>query len=536
MNWKTVSCWLLVGFMLTAVLTGCGGNSAKKPAAGVLRAAYGAEPETLDPRKAIGVPEAFVMHQLFEGLVALNIKNEYIPGVAERWETSADGLKWTFYLRPDAKWSNGDPVTARDFEYSWKSVLSPQLASRYAAQLYVLKNGEAFNKGKAEADQVGVKARNDNILEVTLEYPVPYFLSLVSFFTYYPVHKPTVEANEKWHADPKTIVGNGPFKMVSWVHNSKIELAPSEHYWNKGVVKLTKLELALGDSTKTLIDMFENNQLDDVESPPPLNDWERLRQENKMKTFPDGSVYHYMFNVTKPPFDNVKIRKAFALSVDRQLILSTLLKGGGVMPAYAWAPYGYPDARPGEDFRKVGGDLFKEDIALAKQLLAEAGYPDGRGFPEVTMLYNTSDMHKAIAEALQEMWKKNLGVNVKLTNQEWKVYLQARYQGDFQMARRGWVSDYLDPMTAMETMLGDNENNNTRWVNAQYDQLIKQAKSTLDSTARMKLMHDAEKILIDEMPFVLIFFDTKKVLQKPNVKGIIRNPLGSVYFREASIE
>lgn len=535
MGWRRVCYGVLAMFLVASLLAGCSGNSAKKTSANVLRAAYAADPETLDPRKAIGVPEGFVLQQLFEGLVAIDSKGAHIPGVAERWETSADGLKWTFHLRSNAKWSNGDPVTARDFEYSWKSVLSPKLASRYAAQIYVVKNAESYNKGKASADQVGVKAINDTTLEVNLEYPVPYFLSLLTFYTYYPVNPKVVEANEKWHTDPKTLIGNGPFKMVSWTHNSKIELAPNENYWNKSVVKLAKIEMAISDNPKTLIDMFENNQLDDVESSPPLADRARLAKENKMKSFPDGSVYHYMFNVTKAPFDNVKVRKAFALSVDRNLIISSLLKGGE-MAAYAWAPYGYPDVKTGEDFRKVGGDLFKEDLAAAKQLLAEAGYPEGKGFPAVTMLYNTNDMHKAIAEALQEMWKKNLGITVQLTNQEWKVYLQARYQGDFQMARRGWVSDYLDPMTAMETMLGDNKNNNSRWANAEYDKLINQAKNTLDNTARMKLMHDAEKILVNDMPIVPLFFDTKKVLQKPNVKGIIRDPLGAVYFREASIE
>lgn len=537
MIWKKTWALLLSVLMLASLMAGCGGSTSSKPAAAkTLRVASGAEPETLDPRKAIGVPEGTVLHQLFEGLVSVNNKAELAPGTAEKWEVSADGKKYTFHIRSTAKWSNGDPVTAQDFEYAWKSVLNPQFGARYAMQLYVIKNAEAYNKGKVSADEVGIKVINDKTLEVTLENPTPYFLSLLTFYTYYPVHKKTVESNDKWNTDPKTIVGNGAFKILAWNHNSKIELAKNENYWQKDVVKLDKLDLYLSDNAKTVVDMFDNNQLDTSEMAPPLAELARLTKENKVKAFADASIYHYMFNVTKAPFDDVRVRKAFAFAIDRDTIINNLIKGGE-KPALAWAPYGYPDAKAGDDFRKVGGDFFKNnDVETAKKLLAEAGYPDGKGFPQVTMLYNTSDTHKAIAEALQEMWKKNLGVTVTLTNQEWKVYLQARYQGDFMMARRTWVSDYQDPMTAMETMLGGNKNNNTKWANPEYDKLVNQAKATLDSATRMKLMHDAEKILMNDMPFVPIYFDTKKVLMKANVKGVIRDSLGAVYYREANIE
>lgn len=529
-------CICLTIFMLANLLAGCGGSSGDKQAVKTLRVANGAEPETLDPRKAVGVPEGIALRQIFEGLCTQDQKGEPVPGVAEKWEISPDGLKYKFTLRASAKWSNGDPVTAHDFEYSWKTTLSPDFGSKYAEQLYYIKNGEAYNKGKAKADEVGVKAVDDRTLEVTLEKPAPYFLFLTSFFTYFPVHKKTVEANPKWSGDAKTIVGNGPFKITNWVHNSKIDLVKNENYWNKAVVKLEKAELNLSDSRKTLLDMFENNQLDTVEVSPPLAEIPRLQKENKLKILPYIGNYYYCINVKKAPFDNVKVRKAFAMAIDRQAIIEAVTKGGE-KPALAWTPYGLPDAKPGEDFRKAGGDYFKDkDIETARKLLAEAGYPDGKGLPEVTLLYNTSEEHKVIAEAVQEMWKKNLGVNVNLTNQEWKVYLQTRAKGDYQLARSAWIGDYLDPMTYIDTLTTGNGNNHTRWGNPEYDKLVKQAQLSLDPAVRMKAMHDAETILLGDMPIIPIYFYTSKILEKANVKGVIRDALGAVYLREAYVE
>ncbi|HWR41143.1 MAG TPA: peptide ABC transporter substrate-binding protein [Patescibacteria group bacterium] len=533
---KKVWVYLLVLVFAAGALAGCGSSGGGKTPNKTLRITTGAEPETLDPRKAIGVPEGNVMKQIFEGLCNVDAKGSIVPGVAERWEVAPDAMKFTFYLRANAKWSNGDPVTAQDFEYAWKTLLSPELGSRYAEQLFCIKNAQQYNKGETSADQVGIRALNDRTLEVVLEKPTTYFLSLTTFWTYYPLCKKVVESNDKWNTDVNTLIGNGPFKAAEWVHNSKITLVKNENYWQKDVVKLDKVEFYLVENQKTILDMFENNQLDVSQVPPPLAEMPRLQKENKLKILPEVGVYHYMFNVTKPPFDNVKVRKAMALAIDRTKIIDTITKGGE-KAALAWAPLGLPDVKAGEDFRKVGGDFFKDnDVETAKKLLAEAGYPDGKGLPPITMLYNTSDIHKVIAEALQEMWKKNLGITVSLVNQEWKVYLQARYQGDFMMARRGWLGDYLDPMTAMETMLGDNKNNNTRWKNPEYDKLIRQAQVTLEPAQRMKLMHDAEKILMEEMPFVPIYFSTTKLYERPNVKGIIRDAMSSVYLREASVE
>lgn len=245
-------CALLLALVFTTALfaAGCGGGQQSQTGGKVLRTANSAEPETLDPRTAVGIPESVVLRQIFEGLCTQNQKGEPVPGVAERWEVSADGLTYKFFLRSGLKWSNGDPLTAKDFEFAWKSALSPELGSKYAEQLYYLKNGEAYNKGKAKADEVGVKALDEKTLEVKLEKPTPYFLFLTTFWTYYPVPEKVVAANPKWHTDPKTLVGNGPFKITAWTHTDKIELVKNDNYWNKGVVKLDKIVISLSDNVK----------------------------------------------------------------------------------------------------------------------------------------------------------------------------------------------------------------------------------------------------------------------------------------------
>ncbi|EGO64846.1 peptide ABC transporter substrate-binding protein [Acetonema longum] len=537
MSWKKGCSLFLAAVLLLSLTAGCGG--AKDTSGKMMRIATGAEPETLDPRKSTGIPEALIQNQIFEGLCSRDKNSNPVPGVAEKWDISDDGLKYVFHLRANAKWSNGDPVTAQDFEYAWKTLLSPEMASRYADQLYYLKNGAAYNKQQngITADQVGVKALNDRTLEVTLEKPTAFFLALLGHHTYFPVHKKTVEANPDWIKEPATIISNGPFKMAAWVHNSKIELVKNEHYWDAGKLKLDKLDVTLSDNATTVLAMFENNQLDLAIRPePPVAEVPRLLKENKLKIYPYLGIYYYAINVTKPPLDNVKLRQALALAIDRQAIVDNITRSGQI-PAMALVPFGLSDAKAGEDFRKVGGDYFKDkDFATAKKLLAEAGYPDGKGLPALTILYNTLDQHKAIAEAIQEMWKKNLGIEVNLVNQEWKVYLASLRQGDYLIGRAGWIGDYTDPMNFADLLMTDAGNNHSKWSSKQYDDLVNQAKATLDPTSRMKAMHDAEKILMDEMPIIPIYFYTLLNLEKPNVKGIVRNVDGNVYLKEAFLE
>lgn len=530
MHWQKTFALLLL-MIITMTLTSCSG---KPPAVKHIRYAVGAEPQTLDPRKSTGTPEANIEAQLYEGLTSL-ASNIPLPAAAERWEVSADGLVYTFQLRANAKWSNGDPVTARDFEFAWKSALDPKLASEYAYQLYYLKNGEAYNKGTASAADIGVKALSDHTLQVTLEQPTAYFLSLVAFHTYYPVHQASVEKNDKWAGDAKTIISNGPFKMINWIHNNKIELAKNEHYWDAAKVKMNNLDFILTENGSTELAMFENNQLD-MGGNPPVPEIPRLLKEGKLQITPFLGTYFYCFNTTKAPFDNPKVRKALTLAIDRHSIIKNIAQGEQ-QPALAWVPTGLSDVAPTQDFRATGGNFFKDnDIAAAKQLLAEAGYPDGQGFPAVTLIYNTSESHKAIAEAIQEMWKKNLGIQINLANQEWKVFISSRHNGDYQIARHGWIGDYADPMTFIDMFTSDSGNNNAQYHNSAYDALVKTAKTTTDPVTRMKAMHDAEKLLMEDAVVMPIYFYTKLALVKPTVKGYTSSILGMVYLKEAYLE
>ncbi|HWQ62610.1 MAG TPA: peptide ABC transporter substrate-binding protein [Negativicutes bacterium] len=532
MRTKTLVLALIIALVASAA-AGC--MTAKKTTGKYLRYSAGTEPETLDPRKSTGSPEAICEAQIFEGLTTLNDKDAPVAGAAEKWEIAADGLTYTFHLRANARWSNGDPVTAHDFEYAWKTALSPALGCKYAYQLYYLKNGESYNKGQATADAVGVKALDGRTLQVVLEKPTPYFLTLTAFHTYYPVHRATVAAGDNWAADPRTLIGNGPFRVTSWVHNSKIEFAKNEFYWDAAAVRMAKMEFNLTDSATTELNMFENNQIDMGGNVPP-SEIPRLFKEGKLKIYPLLATYFYSFNVTKPPFDNVNVRRAFTLAIDRAAIVKNVTRAGQ-QPAQAWVPPGLADAAPVSDFRQAGGDFFRDnDVETARRLLAEAGYPGGRGLPPVTLIYNTSEGHKAIAEAVQEMWRKNLGVGVTIANQEWKVFINARTKGDYQVARHGWTGDYLDPMTFIDMFTPDSGNNDPQYKNPAYEELVRRAKESNDQALRLRLMHQAEQILMDDAVIAPVYFYTNALLVKPNVKGYVRSVTGLIYFKEAYVE
>ncbi|HMM19756.1 MAG TPA: peptide ABC transporter substrate-binding protein [Selenomonadales bacterium] len=530
--------WLLlalVGVLILALATGCGGD--KKDAAGAkyIRYVVGAEPETLDPRKMSGVPEHRTACQLFEGLTTHGADGTIMPGVAEKWTVSPDGRVYTFTIRANAKWSNGDPVTAQDFEYTWKKTLDPDFGAKYAEMLYFIAGAEDYNTKKAPADKVGIKSINDKTLEVTLAEPAPFFPSVLVHSAFFPVNKKVDESNPKWVNDPAAFVGNGPFKMVSWTHQSKIEMVKNPNYWDAANVKMEKLDILLTDNDSTALSMYDGNQADILIDNIPPTDRKRLMKEGKVKTIPYLSSAYYCFNVEKAPFDNEKVRRAFSLAIDREAIVKNL--DMGQTAAYAFAPLGLPDADKGSDFRKVGGDYFKPDVAEAKKLLAEAGYPDGKGMPPITLIYNTNEMHKAVAEMIQEMWRKNLGVEVRLENQEWKVFLNNRQKGNYQVARHGWVGDYEDPFTFLSLFTTGNGNNDAQYKNSDFDKMVAKSYTLQDPKERMKLFHEMEKKLVqDDVIMAPLFFAPQYLLQKPNVKGVINSSVGAVYFKYATIE
>jgi len=526
---------VLVCLMVLATMTACqrSGSNAKEQ---TLTMNLGvAEPETLDPAKSTGVAESTILLNLHEGLTRLDKDGKPTPGIAETWDISEDAKTYTFHLR-DAEWNNGDPITAHDFEWSWKRALAPETAAEYAYQLWYIKNGQAYTEGTATADDVGVKAIDDRTLQVELNAPTGYFLSLCAFPTLLPVHRATVEANpDKWFMDPATYVSAGPYKMATWDHNSQVVLEKSEKYWDAKKVKLEKIVVTLIDSQITELTMFETGEIDFGDNPPPA-EFPRLKDEGILAISPYLGCYYYMLNVNVKPLDDVRVRKALSLAMDRTVI--TEITAGGELPATGYVPGGIPDIGEGSDFRKAGNQYTQAtaQIAEAQQLLADAGYPNGEGFPALSILYNTNEQHKTIAEALQEMWKQNLGIDVNLTNQEWGVYLESRNTGDYDIARAGWIGDYVDPMTFLDMWVTGGGNNDTNWGNPEYDGLISIALNSSDQAERVAAMHQAEDILMEEMPIIPIYHYTRPYLLKPWVKDMIRLVTGHIDLKYAYIE
>ncbi len=534
---KVIAILLALTFVFSCVLAGCGGdNTADKKAEKVITYNLGASPETMDPAMSTGLSEATIQNAMFEGLYRYDADKELQPAIAEKVDISEDGLNYVFTIKKDVKWSNGDPLTAHDFEYSWKRLLDKKTGAEYAYQAFYIKNGEEFNAGKVSADEVRVKATDDYTLEVELVAPTPYFLDLTAFANLFPLHKESVEADANWAAKPDTCIGNGPYKMTAFQAQGKVEFVKNENYWDAKNVKLDKLIMTFVEDENTELSMYESNQIDIAES-VPVKDTKKLLSEGKAVSFPEPGCYYYIFNCKKKPFDDARVRKAFTYAIDRQAIIDNITQAGQ-KPALAYTPFGFPNVTVDKDFRSVGGDYFKDnDVEKAKQLLADAGYPDGKGLPEIEIYYNTMEAHQKIAEAIGQMWKDNLGANVKLRNAEWGVYLNDRDHGNFQVARAGWAADYNDAMTYMDMHLTDGGNNDSFWGNAEYDKLINEAKASNDENLRIENMHKAEKILMDEMPVAPIYFYVNVNMYKPWVKGVYTPPFGSYQeFKWADVD
>ncbi|USG63596.1 peptide ABC transporter substrate-binding protein [Brevibacillus ruminantium] len=501
----------------------------KKPQ--VLKLNLHSEPPTADPGISEDTTSAAIIRATFDGLTRISADQKPEMSVAESYQLSDDLLTYTFKLR-DTKWANGEPVTAKDFEYAWKRALDPNTASNYAYQLYYVKNGEAFNKGKVSRDDVGVKALDDKTLEVKLENPTPFFLELTAFPTYFPVNQKLIESDPKWATEAKTHMGNGPFKMETWEHKSKLVLVKNENYWDKDTVKLDRIEFAMVEDENTELSMFDNGEIDWAGSPTsslPTDAIPALKDQNKITTQPIAGTYWYKFNVEKPPFNNVKIRKAFTYSIDRKSLIDNILQTGQI-PATG--------AVPPSMALKADGYFKDNDIETAKKLLEEGMKELGiTKLPAITLSYNTSEGHQKIAAAIQDQWKKNLGVEVKLENKEWKVYLEDMHQGNYQVGRMGWLGDFNDPINFLELYRDkDGGNNDTRWEHPKYKELLIQSNSESDPEKRKKILLDAETILMDEMPIAPIYFYTNSWVQKENVKGVVIGGLGDVDWKWASVE
>lgn len=460
----------------------------------------GAEPQSLDPEIVTGQSEGRLCQALFEGLIAHNARGEVTPGIAERWEISPNGLVYTFHLRK-SEWSNGDPLTAVDFVNSWERTLNPKLASSYAEQLFYIKNGKRYNEGTlTDFSQVGVKALSPDTLQVTLENPSPFFLDLCAFQTLYPVHLPSIQ---KWGDDwikPGKLVSNGAYILKDWKINDRVEFEANPHYWRKDQVGFKRVDALTTSQATTAFNIFYSGKADLIidKSLIPNLYISELRQRPYFHSNPFLGTYFYRFNVKRKPFNDPRVREAFALSIDKKLIVDKITKAGESI-ANSLTPPGIPGYQPPH-----GLDYNPE---LAKKLLTEAGYPGGKGFPPVSLLYNTSESNQQIATEIQAMWKNVLGVYVGLRKQEWKVYLESLDQLDYDIARSSWVGDYNDPNTFLDCFVTGRGNNRTGWSNARYDSLLAQANRLINPQERFQTMQTAETLLVEkELPIAPIYF------------------------------
>lgn len=528
-----------------SVLAGCGKKDSGSTAAAeqIVRYNLGANPKTLDPALNSAVDGAIVLVNAFEGLMKLDNNDQPVAGVAESYEMSADGLTYTFKLRKDAKWSDGSQVTAGDFEYAWKRALDPATAAEYAYQMYYLKNGESYNtNGGAKKDDVGVKATDESTLVVTLENPTPYFLSLAAFPTYFPVKKDVVEKDADWANKPETYISNGAFKMKEFLPKDSITFVKNDNYYGKDSVKLDTIKYTLVEDQNSAYASLKAGDLDMTDSVPSV-EIEAGKSEGIVKTFPNLGTYFYVINVgpnakninadAAKALSDAKVRKALNLAINRKDLVSILK--GGQEPAFSFVPTGI-NVAGGKDFAKTQYFKPEGDMAEAKKLLAEAGYADGKGLPTIEVLYNSGAGHEQVAQAVQDMWKTNLGINVEIKAQEWAVFQTTRKQKNYSIARHGWLGDYVDPMTFLDMWVTGSGQNDAAYSNAKYDELIGKAKTETDAAKRVEYMQDAEAQLMEDMPIIPLYYYTQTKGLKPYVKDVHISPLGFVYFQTAFVE
>ncbi|MEH6569898.1 MAG: peptide ABC transporter substrate-binding protein [Halioglobus sp.] len=534
---KILKVFLIASASVILACTGGESNVSQGNRAGILHYGNGSEPQGLDPHVVTGVPENHLIRALFEGLA---VKNPYTlepePGVAESWEFSEDGRIITFHLRHNALWSNGDPITAADFVWSWRRALNPAMGNLYAYMLYPVKNAEAYATGViGDPEKLGVRALDSSTLQVTLNEPTPYFLQLMDHYSTFAVHRATIEkfglATDRftqWTRE-ENIVSNGAFKLKEWKLNRRITVEKSETYWDADKVKLNGVVFYPTENLVSEERMFRVGQLHYTGEVPlgKIETYQAMANSPFVQA-PYLGTYYYLLNIRRPPVDDSRVRRALSMAIDRETLTATVLKKAYV-PAYSITPPGTLGYQPPR--------LFDYDVERARALLAEAGYPNGKGWPGIEIKYNTSENHRKIAVAMQQMWKEALNIDVTIANEEWKVYLDSVTQGDFQIARRGWIGDYVDPNNFLDLFLTNGGNNNTGYSDPRYDKMIlEDAPKAKTREQRFAIFHAAETLLMEQMPIIPIYTYTSKHLIHPSVKGLPSNLMDSLNLKYVWLE
>lgn len=539
MRWQN---WIVLGvaLFLSGWLISRGLGTRLPPAD--LRFGNVSEPQTLDPGLMTGLPEGRIARALFEGLTIPNLADltKPLPGVAMSWRISPDGKTYTYYLRENARWSNGQPVTADHFRFSWLRVLDPATGSQYAELLWPIRHARTFNQQtNTPRSQVGIQVHalrhplppgysqhavgRRLVLEVTLERPTAYWNQIVSFYAMHPVYPPVVLKHPRQWVLPQHFVGNGPFRLTHWMINELVRVEKNPLYWNASQIQLNSIHFLAVSERDTQLSMYLANDLDIV-TYVPLPSIPYLLPRRDFYSRPFLATYFYRINVKQPPLDNKYFRQALSWAIDRESLVKHILRAGQ-LPAYRLVPpniRGYPESPV---------SAMKFDPQKARMLLRKAGYKQGSQIPPISLLYNTDQQHKQIAEALQKMWRQHLGLRVHLVNKEWKTYLDDLRQRNYQMARSGWIGDYTDPHTFLSVFVATGGHNRTGWGHVLYDQLVRQAETETHAAKRMRLFHQAEQILMDELPILPLYFYNYQNLIRPEIQGHLNNPLNFFDYR-----
>lgn len=496
------------------------------------------EPDGIDPNVTSNSFASPFLSNCFEGLVTYNENSELVPGLAEKWDISEDGKIYTFHLRKDLKWSDGSPLTSKDFLYSIQRVLKPETAAQYLSMVTdYIENAQEVYDGKKPVEELGVEAPDDNTLVIRLIDPAPFFIDILSMNVFAPVQAATVEANDdKWTLSPETYVVNGPFKITAMNMGESVVLEKNPNYYNADAVSLEKITFRYIKDQATALSAFQSGEIDGFREVPSADLANLKAESDDLYTLPQYATTYYLINNAKAPYDDARVRKAINLAIDRQALIDSVLQGSA-QPAFSLVSPGYSaEGVKYEEGRSDYGISANANAEEAKKLMAEAGYPDGKGFPTVQLSYYTNPQVKQLVEAMAQMLKTNLGVEVEISTEEWKVYYDNVQAGKYEIAAMGWGADYLHPMTFLPLFVGGDPLNNSGYANAEYDKAVAEAKVETDAKKAIELMRKAEDILMQDYPFLPLYYRSTNLMMKPYVRNWYLTPTGNLYFKSAVIE